>query len=135
MITTYAAATAHEQGGWAGIIAIVVPLLIAFAGSKAYARWKSIQDGSSSPTKTQKSLPTAKPQLTAPADSDVEGQPPGGGEVVPLRPVKAVDEFVAQRIGSMPSTAIVNEATAKLRISPRTAWRAVREQRDKSGAA
>jgi len=135
MITTYAAAAAHEQGGWAGIIAIVVPLLIAWAGTTAYKRWKSIQDGTYSPAKIPKAIGTVKPQLKGGSDSDVEPPQPGGGEVVPMRPTKAVEDFVAERIGTMPTTAIVREAVNKLKVSEATVWRSIREQRASNGAA
>lgn len=132
-MTTTIAAQAAENPGWGKLIALIVTALVFWASTAAHKRWQQVKTVDlPSPDQGPKVLAAVKPQVRADSDSDIGPEISGGGEVVPLRP-KPIDKFVADRDGRQPATTIVREATEQLRVSPATAWRALR--RFRRGAA
>lgn len=124
MLTTFAAATVNsDQHGWGYPLALVIAAGVFWLATSAHKRWRELKNNPS-PATEQKSIAAVKPQVNSDSDSGL-GPSSGGGEVVPLRP-RPVEQFVRERAGKQPPTAIVREAATTLKVSESTAWRALR---------
>jgi hypothetical protein len=134
-MTVTIAAQAAEQPGWGNLIALVLTALLFWAGTAAHKRWQQVKTVDlPSPDQGPKQLVSVKPQVSADSDSEDRVPSGNGGEVVPLRR-RPLDEFIADRDGKQPPTAIVREATQQLKVSESSAWRALRNLRRRSGGA